>query len=319
MEKEIIKVKKQPQTTYETLAHPVIFHEILQSKLPESDKTVSHLREEAFTIIGAGTVTTARILSVLIYYLIASPRILRKLKAELKSAIPDPDTSIPIEVLENLPYLVAVVKEALRLGDGVATRLQRVSPEKPMRFVDRYSSGNKEYLIPPQTPIGMTSFHIHHDESIFPHAESFIPERWIENPGLSRFLVSFSKGSRSCLGINLAYAEIYLCLAAIFRRFGSGGKDGVREEGDEGALELYETGLKDVQTAADFFVPTPVEGSEGIRIKVKPWKFDRDLDSPEYCIKLLAGHFTLTANERYLPTGQPIGQLDVLQITPNKY
>ena len=268
MEKEIFKVKAQPQTTYQSLAHPVIFHEILQSKLPESDKTVGHLREEAFTIIGAGTVTTSRVLSVVIYHLIASPRILTKLKAELKSAITDPDISVPIEVLENLPYLAAVVKEALRLGDGVATRLQRVSPEKPMRFIDRFGSG-KEYLIPPQTPVGMTSFHIHHDESIFSDAESFIPERWIENPGLSRFLVSFSKGSRSCLGINLAYAEIYLCLAAIFRRFGSGGKDGVREEGDEGILELFETGLKDVETAADFFVPMPVQGSEGIRIKVK--------------------------------------------------
>lgn len=268
MEKEIIKVKAQPQTTYETLAHPVIFHDILQSKLSESDKTVSHLREEAFTIIGAGTVTVARVLSVVIYHLIASPRILTKLKVELKSAIPDPDISVSIEMLENLPYLVAVVKEALRLGDGVATRLQRVSPEKPMHFIDRFGNG-KAYLIPLQTPIGMTSFHIHHDESIFPDAESFIPERWIENPGLSRFLVSFSKGSRSCLGINLAYAEIYLCLAAIFRRFGSGGKHGIREEGDEGVLELFETGLKDVETRADFFVPMPVEGSEGIRIKVK--------------------------------------------------
>ena len=212
--------------------------------------------------------TSSWILSVVTYHLIASPRILTKLKAELKSAITDPDTIVPIEVLENLPYLVAVVKEALRLGDGVATRLQRVSPEKPMLFVDGSGSG-KEYSIPPQTPVGMTSFHIHHDESIFPDAKSFIPERWIENPGLSRFLVSFSRGSRNCLGINLAYAEIYLCLAAIFRRFGSGGKDGVREEGDEGVLELFETGLKDVETAADLFVPAPVKGSEGIRIKVK--------------------------------------------------
>ena len=221
--------------------------------------------------MSAGTLPSAWVLSVATYHLIASPRILTKLKAELKSAITDPDTVVPIEVLENLPYLVAVVKEALRLGDGVATRLQRVSPEKPMLFIDGYGSG-KEYLIPPQIPVGMTGFHIHHDESIFPDAKSFIPERWIENPGLSRFLVSFSKGTRNCLGINLAYAEIYLCLAAIFRRFGSGGKDGVREEGDEGVLELFETGLKDVETAADFFVPVPVKGSEGIRIKVKVWQ-----------------------------------------------
>lgn len=190
------------------------------------------------------------------------------MKAELKSAVSDPDAFVSIELLENLPYLVAVVKEALRLGDGVITRLQRVSPEKPILFIDRFGSG-KEYLIPPQTPVGMTSLLVHQDESIFPDAKSFIPERWIENPGLSRFLLSFSKGSRNCLGINLAYSEIYLCLAAIFRRFGSGGKDGVRDEGDEGILELFETGLKDVEIAAEFFLPVPVKESEGVRIKVK--------------------------------------------------
>ncbi|MCJ1346327.1 hypothetical protein MMC31_004542 [Peltigera leucophlebia] len=268
IKKKIVQVKAQPLSTYQSLAHPIIFHAILQSKLPESDKTVSHLSDEAVIIVGAGTLTSSWVLSVITYHLIANPRILSKLKAELKSAITDPDKGVPIEVLENLPYLVAVVKEALRLGDGSATRLQRISPEKPMLFIDRTGSG-KEYLIPPQTPVGMTSFHIHHDESIFADAESFIPERWIENPGLSRFLVSFSKGSRNCLGINLAYAEIYLCIAAIFRRFGSGGKDGVREEGDEGVLELFETSLKDVITAADFIVPVPAKESEGIRIKVK--------------------------------------------------
>ena len=246
----------------------MIFHEILQSNLPESDKTVSHLRDESLTLVGAGTITSAWILSVATYHLISNPRILFKLKSELKSAIPKADTSVPIAVLEKLPYLVAVVQEALRLGDGVVARLQRVSPDKPMVFIDSSGSG-KEWLIPAQTPVAISSFYVHHDESIFSDAESFIPERWIENTRLSRFLVPFSKGSRQCLGINLAYAEIYMCLVAIFRRFGSGGEDGVRGEDDEGVLELFETSLKDVETAADFFVPAPIEESEGIRIKVR--------------------------------------------------
>lgn len=266
--KEIIEIKAQSPAACQTLAHSVIFHQILQSNLPDSDKTVSHLSEEALAIIGAGTTTSSRVLSVATYHLIVNSRILRKLKAELKSAIPDPNASMPIEMLESLPYLMAIVQEALRLGDGVASRLQRVSPEKPMLFIDRSGNG-KEYLIPPQVPVGMTSVLIHHDETIFLDARSFIPERWIENPRLRRFLVAFSKGSRQCLGINLAYAEISLCLAAIFRRFGSGGENGVRGEDDEGVLDLFETNLKDVETAADLFIPAPVKESKGIRIKVK--------------------------------------------------
>ena len=189
------------------------------------------------------------------------------MKAELKTAVPEPDTTVALPVLEKLPYLNAVVQEAVRLSYGVASRLQRISPDKALRFTD--SCNGKEWVIPPGTPVGMTSVLIHHDESIFPTSHSFIPERWIENPRLDRYLVSFSKGSRQCLGINLAYAEMYLCLAAIFSRFGSGGKEGVRMQGDEGVLELFETGLRDVEVQADGFIPLAAEGSEGIRIRVR--------------------------------------------------
>jgi len=60
---------------------------------------------------------------------------------------------------------------------------------------------------------------------IFPDPNSFKPERWLpldtEGKRLQKFLVSFSKGSRQCLGKSLAYAELYMAFAAIFGEFGS--------------------------------------------------------------------------------------------------
>ena len=251
-----------------------MFHEILSSQLPESDKTVSRLKDEAAIVVAAGTVTTGWALSVATYHLLASPEILARLKTELNSAVPNHDVQpIPLAALENCGYLVAVVQEAIRLSYGVASRLQRISPDKEMVFRDQ--SSKEEWVIPPGTPVGMTSVLVHQDPSIFPDPHSFRPERWIENPRLDRFLVSFSKGSRQCLGINLAYAEMYLCLFAIFSRFGSGGPDGVRMDGDEGVLELFETGLKDVEVQADGFVPLAAEGSQGVRIRVKSWAFKK--------------------------------------------
>ena len=267
IEQQISQIKAQPRSTYSDLVHPTLFHEILQSNLPESDKSVSRLKDEAAIVVGAGTLTTSWALSVALFHLLASPRILAKLKTELKSAVPDPDAMVPLPVLEKLPYLNAVVQEAIRLSYGVASRLQRISPEKPMLFKDLNSG--KKWIIPPNTPVGMTSVLIHQDESIFPDAVSFVPERWMQNPRLDRYLISFSKGSRQCLGINLAYAEMYLCLAGIFSRFGSGGDDGVRMKGDEGVLKLFETGLRDVEIHADGFVPLPAEGSLGVRIQVR--------------------------------------------------
>lgn len=268
METQIVQVLAQPNTDYQELSHSVLFHEILNSKLPDSDKTVGRLREEAFQVVGAGIITTAWTLGVATFHLLANPRILRRLKMDLALAIPDPNSSVPLEVLEGLPYFVAIVQEALRLSYGVSSRLQRISPDKPLVFTDRLNGG-KEWVIPPGTPVGMTSTLIHQDESIFPNPRTFNPDRWIENPRLDRFMVSFSKGSRICAGINLAYAEIYLGLAALFRRFGSAGEDGVRFDGDEGVLELFETGLEDVEIYSDSFIPLPKWVSKGIRIKVK--------------------------------------------------
>ncbi|RDW72940.1 hypothetical protein BP6252_06847 [Coleophoma cylindrospora] len=53
---------------------------------------------------------------------------------------------------------------------------------------------------------------------------------------------------------NLAYAELYLALATVFRRF---------------QFELYDTDVSDIELAHDFFLPTPKLDSKGVRVKVK--------------------------------------------------
>lgn len=86
----------------------------------------------------------------------------------------------------------------------------------------------------------MTSVLVHLNPTIFPEPKLFRPERWLDNPSLSRYLVSFSKGSRGCLGINLAYAEIYLCLANVLHRFPG--------------MEVHDTVKEDVEIQADYYI-----------------------------------------------------------------
>ena len=96
----------------------------------------------------------------------------------------------------------AVVSEGLRLGYGVCQRLQRVSPKDSIHF--RSTSKKNDdvtWEIPAGTPVGMTCALVHLNPRIFPDPLRFSPERWIENRDLNRYLLSFSKGSRQCLGI----------------------------------------------------------------------------------------------------------------------
>jgi cytochrome P450 len=220
---------------------------LLQSDLPPHEKTIERLADEGQTVVGAGQVTTAHYLKMTSFHLIANPDILAKLKAELAEAMPNPDVLAPQSQLEQLPYLRAVVLEGFRKSYGVTHRLQRISPDAPLHFQD--------WVIPPGTPVGMTSIFLHDNPEKFPDPYAFKPERWLESEDrLERYLVNFSKGTRQCLGINLAYAEIYLTLAAVFRRF---------------EFELFDTTREDVDVVHDFFSPQPKKGSKGARVIVK--------------------------------------------------
>ena len=61
----------------------------------------------------------------------------------------------------------------------------------------------------------------HFDPTYFPEPEQFRPDRWlsVDAPQLESRLVTFSRGPRSCLGINLAHAELYLTLEDMASRY----------------------------------------------------------------------------------------------------
>jgi cytochrome P450 len=230
--------------------------------LPPKEKSDERLAQDGQTVVIAGTLTTAWALCVAVFYLLMQPSALQKLKAELQTVLKGPSSSATLASLEKLPYLTGCVQECIRLSYGVSTRLARIAPDEALVFSD----GAKDWVIPPGTPVSMTSALLHHEESIFPNSRKFEPERWIGHPHLDKYLVSFSKGTRQCIGINLAYAELYLALARIFRAYGS--KD-VWVEGDVGYLELYETTEKDIVLTKDMFIPVGNDGSKGVRILVK--------------------------------------------------
>lgn len=184
-------------TLIQEKSHKTIFHEILDSNiLPDSEKTFPRLRDEALTIIGAGTDSAAYALRVVTFHLLDNPAILQRLLAELKTVDMDSESPRKLQQLEKLPYFTAVLMEGLRLSYGVVTRLARIAPDRVIEYED--------WKIPAGTPVGMTSGLLFHNEANFPDSWTFNPERYTDpekRKRLDKYWVPFSKGPRNCLGM----------------------------------------------------------------------------------------------------------------------
>ncbi|KAL5364358.1 cytochrome P450 [Aspergillus floccosus] len=226
-----------------------IIDAIAGPSMPKSLRTPERLMNEGFSLIIGGTETTARSLSLCFYNLLTNEPVRTKLREELRQVMPTPNSQPAWNQLEKLPYLSGVVLETLRLSTGIASRSPRIAPTEALEY--------KGYVIPPRTLVSETNYFVLMDPNIFPEPHAFDPERWMraaaKGERLDRYLVNFSKGSRICLGMNLAYAELYLVIATMIRRFD---------------FELYQTSKKDIDFVRDFGTPYPEEGNFGIRATI---------------------------------------------------
>ncbi|CAG8158787.1 unnamed protein product [Penicillium olsonii] len=226
-----------------------VFDALTSSDIPAQERTLDRLEDESALLLGAGTETTARAIAVSMFYLIENRDILEKLRLELKTVLETPQSRASWSDLEKLPYLTGVVNEGLRLSHGMTLRLARVSPNEPMFY--------KDWTIPTGTPVSQSNYFVHMDPTLFPEPSKFNPERWIraaENGEfLSRYIVSFTKGSRQCLGMNLAYAEIYLAIAHIARRVD---------------FTLHETTVENITVYRDKAIGCPKVGLFNVRATV---------------------------------------------------
>lgn len=256
IQSQIALVSEQSQSQSDMKAstlHRTVFHEILQSPLPPAEKRPSRLMQEGSVLVSAGTATTADTLGVISFYLLRYPHILHRAQTEIRQCQ-------NLRDLEQMPYLSAVIQEGLRMAHPVCQRLPRISPDADLQF--------REYTIPGGTPVSMSIWQICMNADIFPSPRDFRPERWLEESSggdggggggegkrdlVPYHQIAFSKGTRQCVALNLAYAEMYLALAVVF---GSGLK-----------LDLFETDESDVEMVRDQFVVGVRDDSKGVRVR----------------------------------------------------
>jgi len=145
------------------------------------------------------------------FHLLKQPETYGKFKKEILSVWPKLDNDPPsLRELERLPYFNAVIKESLRISVGVVSGLLRVVPKEGAKICDTF--------VPGGTIVSCGAPFVHFNPTLFPAPYEFRPERWLADPALDNWLVSFSRGPRMCLGINLAWVELRLSFVHIFRR-----------------------------------------------------------------------------------------------------
>lgn len=226
-----------------------VFRTLLQNDgLPPHEKIYDRISHEGITVLAAGAETGGSTLMMATYFILADKgNILKKLREEVGPLMSNGASRPSIAELEGLPWLTAVVKETLRIST-VTARLTRVAPDDALQYGD--------WVMPAGTPISMTPREISFDPEIFPSPREFRPERWLpSNPNLdhcNRYFMAFGRGSRMCLGVNVAWAELYIAIATLFCR-----RD----------FELYDTiRERDVDFTRDCFVGETSASAEGVRV-----------------------------------------------------
>ncbi|CAH0051416.1 unnamed protein product [Clonostachys solani] len=174
-----------------------------QASKPDSI-TGRELITHALGNITAGGDTTSITLRSIFYFSLQNKESYHRLCHEVRSNCTLPVT---FSSAQKLPYLNAVIKEALRLHPPMPIMLGRTVPEGGANICGHY--------IREGTEVGIPSYVLHRDPAIFPDPDSWKPERWLKAEtdkdslaDMDRAFFAFGGGAHTCSGKHISMMEI---------------------------------------------------------------------------------------------------------------
>ncbi|KAJ4005613.1 hypothetical protein NW752_002448 [Fusarium irregulare] len=163
----------------------------------------------------AGSDTTAISLSAVLYYLLKNPACLDKLRTEIDEA--ELSKSPTFKESQQMVYLQAVIKEALRMHPATGLPLERVVPDGGAEICGRF--------FPEGTIVGINCWVAHRNTDVFGQdAAVFNPDRWLTTDtdrlsAMNRYYMPFGLGSRTCIGRHVSMLEMSKLIPRIIRDF----------------------------------------------------------------------------------------------------
>ncbi|KAI0354613.1 high nitrogen upregulated cytochrome P450 monooxygenase 2 [Trametes cingulata] len=189
----------------------------------EATPPLSQVVADAALAVVAGSDTTSSVLSSLFFCLLTHPDAYTRLRAEVDSYYPTGEDALNTKHHADMPYLNAVINEAMRLYPPVSDGSQRIVP---------LGSGGKvigNSYLPEGTITTVHMYSIHRDPRNFsPLPDSFWPERWIHAASGDKLggkivhntaaFFPFSFGPSVCAGKGLALQEMRMVVTLMMQK-----------------------------------------------------------------------------------------------------
>jgi cytochrome P450 len=187
---------------------------LLEAMLAAADQPDSGVNNDMVagnvtTMLLAGEDTTANTIAWLLYLLRSNPHTLQKAMAEVKQLAPD-SASFTLEQMDTLVYLDAAIQEAMRL--------KPVGPFMPLEATA--DTVVEDVHVPKGNLVWCVMRRDSVDDTHFPNAQAFEPERWLTATVDKQASMPFGSGPRTCPGRYLALLEIKVAVAMLLARFG---------------------------------------------------------------------------------------------------
>lgn len=210
---EKIRTEVQGQAS----GRPLTFvHRLLQNQRAKPKSiTDRELHTHAFGNITAGADTVSIAIRTILFHVLKNRNIYDALCREVlnEARLTHP---VAFNQANSLPYLSAVIKEALRIHPPNGLMYCRSVPEGGATICG--------YYIPARAEVGISPWVLHYDPTLFPQPETFDPERWL-SPDTelvarrNRSLFAFSAGAHTCSGKNLSLMEITKLVSSLLIRY----------------------------------------------------------------------------------------------------
>jgi cytochrome P450 len=156
--------------------------------------TDQEIRDEVITLLIAGYNTTATATAWAFERLVRHPDVIERATAELRGG--------------DSAYLQAAIKETLRQRPVLPITARKLSA--PMELAG-YTFPDRWTLIP-------CMYLLHHEPSLYPEPDRFLPERFVDDPPDNYAWAPFGAGVRHCVGSSLALHTMETILATVLPR-----------------------------------------------------------------------------------------------------